>query len=245
MSINPQPIVILVEPQLGENIGMCARAMLNCGLDCLRLVRPRDGWPNPAALATAADADVVIEKIEVFASLEEAIADCHHVVATSARDRAIPLPVLASAEASAKVAAWSRNGARVAVIFGPEASGLDNQAIARAEILMRFETNPDFSSLNLAQCVLLFGWEWKRAASEGIDNGVGFVTSDAAKRGEMKPFLDRLETGLEARGFFLTPELKPTTVKSLRSIFARAAVSERELKLLQGMLTALLREPGD
>ena len=245
MSINPQPVVILVEPQLGENIGMCARAMLNCGLDRLRLVRPRDGWPNLAAIATAADADVVLEKVEVFASLEEAIADCHHVVATSARDRAIPLPVVESGEATAKVAAWSRNGARVAVIFGPEASGLDNEAIARAEILMRFETNPDFSSLNLAQCVLLFGWQWKRAAAAGIDERAEAAISETACRGDMDTFLDRLEAGLEARGFFLTRELKPSTVKSLRSIFARASVSERELKLLQGMLTALLREPRD
>lgn len=242
MSINPQPVVILVEPQLGENIGMCARAMLNCGLDQLRLVRPRDGWPNPAAVATAADAVRVLEKITVFSSLEDAVADCHHVVATSARDRAIPLPVVESSEASAKVAAWSRSGARVAVIFGPEASGLDNSAIARAEILMRFETNPDFSSLNLAQCVLLFGWEWKRAASGVGGAGIASAAPGAASCGEMETFLDRLEAGLETRGFFLTPELKPTTVNSLRSIFSRAAVSERELNLLQGMLSALLRE---
>ncbi len=242
MSFNPQPVIILVEPQMGENIGMCARAMLNCGLDRLRLVRPRDGWPNAAAKATAADADVVIGKVEVYASLADAVADCHHVVATSARDRSLPIPLLNSGEAAGKVADWSGAGQQVAVIFGPEASGLDNDAISRAEILMRFETNPDFSSLNLAQSVLLFGWEWRSAEAGGRQSGATADLQEAASRKELEQFFNRLESNLEERGFFLTPELKPTTLKSLRSIFSRSAVSEKEVKLLQGMLTALLRE---
>jgi tRNA/rRNA methyltransferase len=243
MSINPQPVIILVEPQMGKNIGMCARAMLNCGLERLRLVRPRDGWPNPAAVATAADADRVLEKVEVFETLEDAVADCHHVVATSARDRSLAVPVVASGEASARVAAWSAGGSRVAVIFGPEASGLDNTVIARAGMLMRFETNPDFSSLNLAQCVLLFGWEWKRAAASLDNDGTEpSATPAPASRGDLDRFLDRLEGALDERGFFLTPDLKPTTVKILRSLFSRTAASEKEVKLLQGVLTALLRE---
>jgi tRNA/rRNA methyltransferase len=243
MSINPQPVIILVEPQMGENIGMCARAMLNCGLRQLRLVRPRDGWPNPAAVATAADADSVLEAVEVFGTLEDAIADCHHVVATSARDRSLGVPVVASGEASARVATWSAGGSRVAVIFGPEASGLDNTVIARAGMLMRFETNPEFSSLNLSQCVLLFGWEWKGAAAR-----LGGKESDCAEspapasRGDFDQFLDRLEGALEERGFFLTRDLKPTTVKILRSLFSRTSASEKEVKLLHGVLTALLRE---
>ncbi|MBP6602087.1 MAG: hypothetical protein KA250_09815 [Verrucomicrobiales bacterium] len=237
MSINLQPIIILVEPQLGENIGMCARAMLNCGLHRLRLVRPRDGWPNPAAVATAADADLVLEKVEVFPTLAEAIADCHHVIATSARDRAIPLPVMSSSDAVGRLAEWSEKGAQVAVVFGPEASGLDNAAISRAEILMRFETNPDFSSLNLAQCVLLFGWEWKRCEKRELNGTV----NKSASRQSLDAFLKRLEGQLDLGGFFLTPDLRPTTVRSLHSIFSRASVSERELALLQGMLTALVR----
>jgi tRNA/rRNA methyltransferase len=243
MSINPQPVIILVEPQMGENIGMCARAMLNCGLRQLRLVRPRDGWPNPAAVATAADADCVLEEVQVFDTLEDAVADCHHVVATSARDRSLAVPVVASGEASARVAAWSAEGSRVAVIFGPEASGLDNAVIARAGMLMRFETNPDFSSLNLAQCVLLFGWEWKGAAAllDGKDSGCA-ESHAPASRGDLDRFLDRLEGALDERGFFLTPDLKPTTVKILRSLFSRTTASEKEVKLLHGVLTALLRE---
>lgn len=243
MSINPQPVIILVEPQMGENIGMCARAMLNCGLRQLRLVRPRDGWPNPAAVATAADADCVLEEVQVFDTIEDAVADCHHVVATSARDRSLAVPVVGSGEASARVAAWSAEGSRVAVIFGPEASGLDNTVIARAGMLMRFETNPDFSSLNLAQCVLLFGWEWRSAAARVNGNESDRAESHApASRGDLDQFLDRLEAALDDRGFFLTPDLKPTTVKILRSLFSRTSASEKEVKLLHGVLTALLRE---
>lgn len=241
MSGNPAatpPLVVLVEPQMGENIGMCARAMLNCGLDHLRLVRPRDGWPNPAAAATAADADTVLERAEVFPTLAAAIADCHHVVVTSARDRALPVPVLGSSAAVAKTRAWSGEGALVAVVFGPEASGLDTDAISRADLLLRFETNPDFSSLNLAQSVLLFAWEWRSAGAGEEPEKAGM----ASRRGDVSLFLDRLEAELEERGFFLTPDLKPTTLGSLRSLFSRAAPTERELALLQGMLTALTRE---
>jgi len=245
MSINHQPVIILVEPQMGENIGMCARAMLNCGLEHLRLVRPRDGWPNPAAVATAADADRVLEKVEVFETLEGAVADCQYVVATSARDRSLAVPVVGSGEASAKVADWGASGARVAVIFGPEASGLDNAVIARAGMLMRFETNPDFSSINLAQCVLLFGWEWRRAAATSRATKPSDSYSGApapASRADLDRFLDRLEQSLDERGFFLTPDLKPTTLKTLRSLFSRTLASEKEVKLLHGVLTALLRE---
>ncbi len=241
MSINLQPVILLVEPQLGENIGMCARAMLNCGLEHLRLVRPRDGWPNPAAVATAADADRVLEMAEVHDTVEAAIADCHHVVVTSARDRSLPVPVVASEIASERVAAWTGAGRRVAVVFGPEASGLDNAVMARADLLMRFETNPDFSSLNLAQCVLLFGWEWKRARA-AADGETRPLSELPATRGDLDRFLTRLEQALEARAFFLTPDLKPTTVKALRSLFSRTLASEKEVNLLQGMLTALERE---
>jgi tRNA/rRNA methyltransferase len=242
MSINPQPVIILVEPQMGENIGMCARAMLNCGLEHLRIVRPRDGWPNPAAIATAADADRVLEKVGVFETLEDAVADCQYVVATSARDRSIAVPVVGSGEASARVAAWGASGSRVAVIFGPEASGLDNAVIARAGIIMRFETNPDFSSLNLAQCVLLFGWEWRRASAAPGAATEPTASAAPATRGDLDRFLDRLEQSLDERGFFLTPDLKPTTVKILRSVFSRTIASEKEVRLLHGVLTALLRE---
>lgn len=232
------PIIVLVEPQLGENIGMCARAMLNCGLDRLRLVRPRDGWPNPAAVATAANADEVLVRAEVFASLDEALADCHHVVAATARKRSLAAPVLEAEEAAHQIAGWCGSGAETAVLFGAEASGLDNTSIARADRILTFSTNPDFPSLNLAQSVLLFGWEWCRAAGRSI----GETDEDApVTRGDLAPFLSRLGEALETRGFFLTPDLRPTTEATLRSLFSRATPTERELALLQGVLTALLR----
>jgi tRNA/rRNA methyltransferase len=242
MSGKPVPVIILVEPQLGENIGMCARAMLNCGLDRLRLVRPRDGWPNPAAKATAADADAVLERAEVFDTLDEALADCHHVVATTARARSLAVPVETAEMAAGQVVRWNAGGAGVAVLFGAEASGLDNASVARAERLVRFDTNPAFPSLNLAQSVLLFGWEWRRAVLASEPEPDRLLP---APRGELVPFLERLVSALETRGFFLTPELRPTTEAVLQSVFHRANPTERELALLHGMLTALLREPRE
>lgn len=241
MSGNPVPVIILVEPQLGENIGMCARAMLNCGLDRLRLVAPRDGWPNPAARATAADADGVLDRTEVFATLDEALADCHHVVATTSRTRSLAVPVESANRVAERITAWNGAGATVAVLFGAEASGLDTLAVSRAECLLRFDTNPDFPSLNLAQSVLLFGWEWRKACS--ADRGSTDCEMPAA-RGELSPFLARLVAALETRGFFLTPDLRPTTEAIVYGLFHRTAPTERELALLHGMLTALLREPG-
>lgn len=233
-----RPLIVLVEPQLGENIGMCARAMLNCGLDRLRLVRPRDGWPNPAAVATAADADEVLAKAEVFASLDDALADCRHVVAATARKRSLAAPVLEAEEAARQIAGWGEVGAETAVLFGAEASGLDNTSIARADRILTFSTNPAFPSLNLAQSVLLFGWEWRRAAAAGA---TGVEEEEPVARGDLTLFLARLEGALEARGFFLTHDLRPTTEATLRSLFSRATPTERELALLQGVLTALLR----
>ncbi|MCH1410351.1 MAG: RNA methyltransferase [Verrucomicrobiales bacterium] len=235
MSGNEQPVIILVHPQMGENIGMCARAMLNCGLTQLRLVAPRDGWPQESAKATAADADVVIENAEVFETLDDAIADCQRVFATTARDRAGGTPVATVDTAAAEIA--SHSGSRIGILFGPEASGLDRESISRADLLVRFTTNPDFPSLNLAQAVLLFGWEWKKqlAGDEGVEH------APPATRAEIANFLARLESQLEVTGFFLTEEMKPHSVRQLRSIFARALPNDQEVKLLHGVLSALAK----
>ncbi len=221
---------------------MCARAMLNCGLNRLRLVNPRKGWPNEAARRTAADADEVLDQAEVFGSLDEAIADCRHVVASTARPRALPVPVAGAGEAAEKVVAWSRAGAQAAILFGAEACGLDTDSVSRADCLLKFATNPEFPTLNLAQSVLLFSWEWRAARQRGTQ--AAEAAAGPATRGELLPFFDRLERALDERGFFLTPELRPTTVKRLRSLFVRAAPGEREVALLHGVLTALLKEGG-
>lgn len=237
MTRNTQPIIVLVEPQLGANIGMCARAMLNCGLCQLRLVKPREEWPNESAIATAADADVVLEQTRVFSSLTEAVEDCHRVIATTARERADDLPVVLPEEASQLSQATLGVGQKVAILFGPEASGLDNSGISIADTLLRFPTNPDFPSLNLAQAVLLFGWEWKKVA----DVMPSTSAREMATRGDVAIFMHRLEEKLETAGFFLTPELKPNTVRVLQTLFSRMQPSDRELKLLHGILTSLTR----
>lgn len=217
---------------------MCARAMLNCGLDRLRLVTPRDGWPNPAARATAADADHVLDGAEVFARLDDALADCHRVFATSARPRSLAIPRWDSAAAAVHVRNACQQGEQVAVLFGAEASGLDNDAAARAEALIHFPTNPDFASLNLAQCVLLFGWEWRGAAAVA-----GTIASPSpAPRAELDQLIERWEQALAERDFFLTPELKPLAQRTLRGFFTRSAPEETEIRFLHGVLTALLRK---
>lgn len=239
MTIKQQPVVILVEPQLGENIGMCARAMLNCGLEELRLVNPRDGWPSEVARQTAADADHVIDGVEVFSSLEDALADCHRVFATTARDRSITVPVLNAEPAALEMRSLIEGDQKVGVLFGPEASGLTNDHLVRADTLIRFPTNPEFSSLNLAQCVLLLGWEWRRAAEFPMPASKSEPASDKAA---LTGFLDRMEKSLDEKGFFLTEEQKPSAVRTLRGIFSKAQPTERELNFLHGALTALIKE---
>ncbi|MEM6917110.1 MAG: TrmH family RNA methyltransferase, partial [Verrucomicrobiota bacterium] len=229
MPSNQDPVIILVAPQLGENIGMCARAMLNCGLKRLRLVNPRDGWPQASARAAAADADIVIDSAEVFPSLPEAVADCSRVYATTARQRAQSTPVLEAEAAVGEMHTSVQAGETVAVLFGAEASGLDGESVSHADTLVRFPTNPEFSSLNLAQAVLLLGWEWLRVAG-GQHSIEPF--EPAAKREEFENYFARLIDLLDASGFFLTEEMKPHSVKTLRSIFSKTKATSRELQLL-------------
>jgi tRNA/rRNA methyltransferase len=232
---NRQPIIVLVHTQLGENIGMCARAMLNCGLERLRLVKPRDGWPNERAVATSADADRVIAGACCFESVAEAVADCNRVYATTARHRARQLPTLEVAKAAREIRA---EDGECAILFGPEASGLDNESLSHADRLLYFPVNPDFSSLNLAQAVLLFGWEWWRGTGLETPKREGEIEGAASKE-ELGAFLERLEGALEVGRFFPSPDMRPETVRNLRALFHRAAPSEGELRMLHGVVTAL------
>lgn len=226
-----KPIIILVQTQMGENIGMCARAMLNCGLDRLRLVSPRDGWPNERATATAADADRVIEGVECFESVKDAVADCSRVFATTARKRSRQIPAV---DVKSAVSDIHESTGRCGILFGPEASGLDNEALSYADRLLNFPVNPEFSSLNLAQAVLLFSWEWWHGSVEVEQSGEPVATKEA-----LGGFLDRLEVELDKGGYFLSPEMKPESLRNLRALFGRSNPTDREVKMLHGIVSAL------
>jgi tRNA/rRNA methyltransferase len=235
------PIIILVETQMGQNIGMCARAMLNCGLDQLRLVRPRDGWPNEVARSTAADADRVLDQAQVFGHIDDAVADCQRVLAATARQRSLNIPGLDLREAVDEVAGASAEPqSKFAVLFGPEASGLDNETLSRADRLVHFPTNPEFSSLNLAQAVLLFCWEWRQKTP---GDNPPIVEKTPANSEETNAFLMRLEQALDEAEFFLSEEQKPYTLRTLRTIFTRSNLTTKEVRMLQGALSALTKSP--
>lgn len=233
------PIIILVETQMGQNIGMCARAMLNCGLDQLRLVRPRDGWPNESARATAADADSVLENATVYDHIDDAIGDCQRVFAATARQRSLRIPGLDLREAVSEIVDTTPPP-KTAILFGPEASGLDNETLSRADRLIHFATNPEFSSLNLAQAVLLFSWEWRQ--SSPLVSAPITCPDLPATREETNVFLTRLEEALDDSQFFLTPERKPNMLRSLRAFVTRSNASHEELRMLHGVLTALTKK---
>lgn len=238
-----KPVIILVQTQLAANIGMCARAMLNCGLDELRLVAPRDGWPNADAIAPATDAKRVVETAKVFSTVEEAVADCHRVYATTARIRHLNTPVVTAAEAAREMhdaATASLGKSRPAILFGPEASGLDNDSISRADRLMHYPMNPEFTSLNLAQAVLLFSWEWW---SMNADAKTSYEQDwESAPRVELDQYLSRLEAELKTASFFTSPEKQLNMMQKIRAIYSRANPSSQELKCLQGIITALISE---
>ena len=233
------PAVILVAPQLGENIGTAARAMLNFGLTDLRIVRPRDGWPNPAATATAAGATHILEAAAVYPDTRAAIADLTLVYATTARERGqmkrVLLPVDAVAEARPALA----GGGRVGILFGREREGLWNDEIALADAILTFPVNPAFPSLNLAQAVLLVGYEWFKAASDGA-LPFGDVERPPAPREMVVSFFDFLEAELDRAGFY-PPEKKTTMARNMRDMFLRKGLSEQEVRTFRGMIGALMK----
>ena len=234
-----RPVIILVQTQMAVNIGMCARAMLNCGLDELRLVAPRDGWPNEEAIAPSTDAKRVVENAKVYETVAEAVADCHQVYAATARIRHLNTPAVTAAEASAEMHAATAVSSehRAAVLFGPEASGLDNDAMSHADRLLHYPMNPEFTSLNLAQAVLLFSWEWwstRESATMTYEQDW-----EMAPRAELDHYLNRLESELDKHGFFANPDKRANTMQKLRSYFNRSNPSSQEVKSLQGVISAL------
>lgn len=226
--------IVLVRPQLAQNIGFCARAMGNFALDDLRIVAPRDGWPNADALAPASGANWILDKARVFDSLTEAVADCELVAATTARERGLSLPVLSPVRLPRE--AEARGSARTAVLFGPEASGLSNEDLAVANALISVPLNPDFSSLNLAQAVLLIAYEWFQASGVATSSeGQGQLADRAA----VDNLMGRLVEALDQRGFFGVEEKRPTVEANLYALFGKAQLTKGEVGMLHGIFRAL------
>jgi tRNA/rRNA methyltransferase len=233
------PAIILVEPQLGENIGHTARAMLNFGLRDLRLVTPRDGWPNPAAAATAAGADEVLEKARVFDSLEAAVADLQLVYAATVRVREMPKPVL-DPEAAAKELVQSQ---ACGVLFGPERSGLANEDVALADAVLTIPVKPDFASLNLAQAVILVAYEWSKAAGKGAEPPTD--AEPAAPRDELLGLIGHFEDELDKRQYFHPEERRSALKLALRNLLSGAGLNAMQVRTLRGVIAALTRPPKD
>jgi tRNA/rRNA methyltransferase len=228
------PAIILVRPQLGQNIGKAARAMLNFGLTELRLVAPRDGWPNPEAGPAASGADEVLDRAQVFATVGEAVADCAYVYATTVRRRGVTKPVVTPAEAAAEMRAAE---GRTAILFGPERSGLETDDVAVARSILTVPINPDFGSLNLAQAVILVAYEWSRA--EALAQPSIVPIDPPAPQAELDGMIAQLDGMLEAAGFFFPPDRVPTTKRMLRTLLTKPAWSSQEVRTLRGVLSAL------
>ncbi len=238
------PVVILVRPQLGENIGTAARAMLNCALTELRLVDPRDGWPNEKAVAAASGADMVLAGASAHPDLDDALADLNFVLATTARPRGMVKPVMTPQAAAVEIRRRTGRGERVGVLFGAERSGLENEDIARADVIITAPLNPGFASLNLAQAVLLMGHAWF-AAGEDAAPPVELPMGDTfpAAKGDVERMVAALEAGLEAGGFFASPDMRPTMMRNLRAMILRMAPTDQDVRTLFGVIKALRKAP--
>ncbi|WP_349357501.1 RNA methyltransferase [Stappia sp.] len=240
----PPPVVILCEPQLGENIGTAARAMANFGLRDLRIVNPRDGWPSEKARAAASRADHVIEAVQVFDSVEAAIADLEFVFATTARSREVPKPVRGPDEAARTAIRLGAQGARTGYLFGRERWGLNNDEVALADEIVTLPVDPDFASLNIAQAVLVCAYEWRLKAVDGaLPFRLDEETNPPAKKDDLQRLFEHLEGALDAVTFFRPPEKRPSMVRNLRNILQKATLTDQEVKTLRGVIAALERRP--
>lgn len=232
-----KPIIILVKPQLGENIGKAARAMLNFGLTEMRIVAPRDGWPNPSAGPTAAGADRVLEDAQVFETTAEAVADCSHVYATTVRKRGMTKEVLTPVEASEDIASAS---GKCAILFGPERSGLEIVDVELSRKIITVPINPEFGSLNLAQAVILVAYELSKTDGAGtVQPTIETKKREPAPQIELDRFYHHLESALEGAGYFYPPDRAPATKVTLRNMITKPAWTNEEVQTWRGVISAL------
>ncbi|MGZ8335455.1 MAG: TrmH family RNA methyltransferase [Allosphingosinicella sp.] len=233
---SPPPAIVLVRPQLGENIGKAARAMLNFGLTDLRLVSPRDGWPNPSAGPAASGADVVLEQARVFDSVAQAVADCPFVFATTVRKRGLMIPVVSPEDAAREIRAQD---GRSAILFGAERSGLETEEVALAGRIVTVPVNPGFRSLNLAQAVILLAYEWSKGADLAVPTE-GDEAEPRAPQAHLEGLIGQLFDALEAADYFHPPDRTPTTKNTIRTILTKPDWSSREIQALRGIVRALV-----
>jgi tRNA/rRNA methyltransferase len=233
------PAIVLVTPQLGENIGAAARAMLNCGLTDLRLVAPRDGWPNLAADRAAVGALERMPPVRVFGRLEEAIGDLTLVFATTARDRNMVKPIVTGRQAAIEARAHIANGGKAGFLFGPERTGLLSDDVSLANKLVTVPLNPQFTSLNLGQAVLVIGYEWFQSGDATPAPQLPLNGTLPATQAELQNFFAHLERELDACGFLRNEEARPHMVRNLRNMWQRAELTEQEVRTLHGMIKEL------
>lgn len=237
--MSDKPVIVLVRPQLGENIGKAARAMLNFGLTDMRLVEPRDGWPNPAAGPAAAGADRVLADAQIFATTADAVADCAHVYATTVRKRGVTKPV-----ATPEIAAREIRGraGRSAILFGPERSGLETSDVALARTILTVPINPEFGSLNLAQAVILVAYEWSKG--ETLASPPEEELLPPAPQAELEGLIDHFTKLLEPNGYFEPATRNESTRMTLRSMLTKPGWNHLEVRTMRGVLSALERRRG-
>jgi tRNA/rRNA methyltransferase len=237
----PAPAIILSEPQLGENIGACARAMANFGLSDLRLVKPRDGWPNEKAEAMAAGAANLVAAARIYDSVAQAIGRLQLVYAATARDRTMAKPVLTPEEGARRLREAAARGVATGLVFGNERAGLSNDEVALADCIVTIPTAPEFSSLNLGQAVLLLGYEWFKAGARTLPERIDHGMQLPAAREELILLFEHLEDELERSGFLFPPGNRPGMIRNLRSILHRAQLTDQEVRTLRGVIVALSR----
>jgi tRNA/rRNA methyltransferase len=252
MAFGPTPSVVLVNPQLGENIGMAARAMANFGLMDLRLITPREGWDREKALGAASGASETVEHMTIHDSLEEGLREFNFIYATTARPRDMVKEVMTPEQAAADMHARIGRGEKIGILFGRERWGLSNDEISKADVIISAPVNPAYASLNIAQAVLLVGYEWFKPLATSLGQGtleyqalegpgLRMPGTELASKEILYGMYDHLEEELATAGFFKSPEKRPTVMRNIRNMFAKAQLSIQEVKSLRGIISSLTR----